>query len=121
MLTKTHANQYNSKILPFNDGFVKIYTIEKRTAKEYLGTFDFREETVGVQAFTEFQTLGIQIDKAISIPYNTVTEVGRILRLNQESNFYQITMMQVKDTVPKSLRLTLTKTNIKWNEGDNDD
>lgn len=117
MLTKTHANQYNSKILPFNDGFVQIYTIEKRTAKELLGTFDFREETVGIQAYTGFQTLGIQIDKVISIPYNTVCEVGRILKLNQESNFYQITMVQKKDNVPTSLRLTLTKTNIKWNEG----
>ena len=117
MLTKTHANQYNSKILPFNDGVVQVYTIEKRTAKDFLGTFDFREETVGIQAFTEFQTLGIQIDKVISIPYNTVVEVGRILRLNQDSNFYQIVMMQVKENVPKSLRLTLTKTNIKWGEG----
>ena len=118
MLTKTHANQYNSKILPFNDGFVQIYTLEKRTAKEFLGTFDFREETVGIQAFTEFQTLGIQIDKVISIPFNTVAEVGRILRLNQESNFYQISMIQVKDNLPKSLRLTLTKTNIKWGDGE---
>lgn len=120
MLTKTHANQYNSKILPFNDGFCQIYTIEKRTAKDFLGKFDFREETVGVQAFTEFQTLGIQIDKVISIPYNTVAEVGRILRINQDTNFYQITMIQVKENIPKSLRVTLTKTNIKWNEGDND-
>ena len=119
MLTKTHANQYNSKVLPFNDGFVEVYSIEKRTAKEYLGTFDFREETVGIQAFTEFQTLGIQIDKVISIPYNNVCEIGRILKLNQEPNFYQIAMMQKKDTnIPTSLRLTLTKTNIKWGSSD---
>lgn len=118
MLTKTHSNQYNSKVLPFNDGFVMVYTIEKRTAKEFLGQFDFREETIGIQAYTQFQTLGIQIDKVISIPYNTIADVGRILKINQENNFYQITMVQKKDTLPKSLRLTLTKTNIKWNEGE---
>lgn len=116
MLTKTHANQYNSKMLPFNDGICCIFTIEKRTVKEKLGQFDFREETVGIQAFTEFQAIGIQIDKAISIPYNNIAEVGRVVRLNQEENLYNITMIQKKDTVPKSLRLTLAKNNIKWNE-----
>lgn len=119
MLTKTHANQYNSKMLPFNDGICVVYTIEKRTVKERLGQFDFREETVGIQAFTEFQAIGIQIDKVISIPYNNIAEVGRVVRLNQEENLYNITMIQRKDTVPKSLRLTLAKNNIKWNE-DND-
>lgn len=118
MLTKTHANQYNSKMLPFNDGYCVIYTIENRTAKERLGQFDFREETVGLQAFTDFQTLGIQIDKVISIPFNTIAEVGRVLRINQGDNFYRITMVQRKDTLPLSLRLTLTKDNIKWNGGD---
>lgn len=121
MLTKTHANQYNSKVLPFNNGHCSIYTIENRTAKEKLGTFDFREETVGIQAFTEFQTLGIQIDKVISIPLNDIAKIGRILRINDDGYFYQITMIQKKDTsIPHYLRLTLTMTNIKWN-GETDD
>ena len=120
MLTKTHSNQYNSKMLPFNDGFCQIYTIEKRTVKDLLGTFDFREETVGLKAYTEFQTLGIQIDKVISIPENTVAEIGRILKLNQDEFYYQISLVQVKDTLPKSLRLSLTRTSIKWNEVEDD-
>lgn len=121
MLTKTHANQYNRKMLPFNNGYCKIYTIEKRTAKDKLGQFDFREETVGIRAFTDFQVLGIQVDKVISIPLNNVAEIGRILRINQDDYFYQITAIQKKDsTLPKSLRLTLTKTNIKWNGGEDD-
>lgn len=121
MLTKTHANQYNSKMLPFNNGFCCIYTIEKRTAKDKLGQFDFRNETIGIRAFTDFQVLGVQLDKVISIPYNEVAEIGRILRINQDDYFYQITAIQVKDsTLPKSLRLSLTKTNIKWNGGNDD-
>ena len=115
MLTKTHANQYNSHILPFSDGRCAVYTIEKRTPKDQLGTFDFRNETIGIKAYTGFQTLGIEIDRVISIPINTVAEVGRVVRLNQDTNFYMISLIQVKDTLPKSLRLTLTKTNIKWN------
>ena len=120
MLTKTHANQYNSKMLPFSDGFCEIYTIEKRTVKDKLGRFDFREETVGVKAYTEFQTLGIEIDRVISIPFNKVADIGRVLKINQEDNYYEIKLVQAKDTLPKSLRLTLTKTNIKWNEVQDD-
>ena len=116
MLTKQHANQYNSHILPFNDGMCTICTIENRTIKDKLGNFDFREETVGIKAFTDFQVLGIQIDKVISIPFNNVAEVGRVLKMNQDPNYYRIEMIQQKDTLPKSLRLTLSRTNIKWNE-----
>ena len=118
MLTKTHANQYNSKMLPFNDGICKVYTIEKRTVKGCLGQFDFREETVGIKAFAEFQTLGIQVDKVISIPMNNIVDVGRLLKINQEDNYYKINLIQKKDTLPTSLRLTLTKTNIKWTDDD---
>lgn len=102
--------------LPFVDGSCAVYTIKKRTIDEFLGIFDFREETVGIQAFTEFGTLGIQVDKAISVPYNNVMEIGRVLRINDDTNLYQITMIQKKDTFPKSLRLTLTKYNIKWTD-----
>ena len=118
MLTKTHANQYNSHILPFNDGMCTICTIENRTIKEKLGNFDFREETVGIKAFTDFQVLGINIDKVISIPNNDVAQVGRVLKINNDGNYYQIVSMQKKDTLPVSLRLTLTKANIRWNEGE---
>lgn len=119
MLSKTHANQYNSKMLPFNNGTCGIFTIENRTVKTKLGQFDFRDETVGIRAYTDFQVLGIQIDRVISIPVNTVAEIGRLVRINQESNYYQINAIQKKDTtLPHSLRLTLTKTNIKWNGGD---
>lgn len=116
MLTKTHANQYNSHILPFNDGMCTICTIENRTIKDKLGNFDFREETVGIKAFTDFQVLGIQVDRVISIPYNDIAQVGRVVKINSDNNYYKIVLMQKKDTLPTSLRLTLSKINIKWNE-----
>ena len=116
MLTKTHSNQYNSHILPFNDGMCTICTIENRTIKDKLGNFDFRNETVGIKAFTDFQVLGIQVDRVISIPYNDIAQVGRVVKLNAGDNYYQIVLMQKKDTLPISLRLTLSKINIKWNE-----
>lgn len=104
------------KILPFNDGLCSIYTIEKRTISETLGVFDFHEETVGITAYTNFQNLGIEVEKVISIPYNNVAKTGRVVKLSNENNYYLISLIQVKDTLPKSLKLTLTKTSINWNE-----
>lgn len=119
MLKKNLYKVVYPEVLPFNDGKCDAYTIKQRTIKEHLGTFDFHEETVGIQAFTELQTLGIQIDKVIAIPYNNLVDKGRVIKIKGESNYYSIVMIQKKDTFPKSLRLTLTKTNIAWNEEEN--
>lgn len=116
MIRKSLYRKDTFKVLAFNSGKCSIYTIEKRTVKDYLGTFDYHTETIGIQSFTEFQTLGIQIDKVIDIPVNNLVDVGRVLKIENEPNYYQIVMIQNKDTFPKSLKLTLTKTNIKWNE-----
>lgn len=101
---------------PFRDGICTIYTVEKRKISEELGTFDFREETVGIEAFTEFQTIGVEIDKVISIPFNNVANIGRVVKINDEDNFYQISLIQRKDTFPKSLRLTLSKSPLRWED-----
>lgn len=118
MINKNKRKQKSP--LPFADGRCEVFTVEKRTVKESLGKFDFREETLGIKAFTEFQTIGIEVNRVISIPLNDLVETGRVLRLNDEQSFYQISLIQRKDTFPKSLRLTLSKTNIKWNEVDDD-
>lgn len=103
----------------FTDGICKVYSIEKRNIKDHLGSFNFCKETVGVKAFTEFQALGIEIEKVISIPYNTLVDNGRVVKLNDDDVYYQISLIQEKDTLPKSLKLTLSRTPLKW--GDNND
>lgn len=100
----------------FNDGVCRVYTVEKRKIKEQLGSFNFSEETVGIKAFTEFQTLGIEVEKAISIPYNNLVDTGRLVKLNDDDYYYKISLIQVKDTFPKSLKLTLSKTPLRWDD-----
>lgn len=107
---------YQSKILPFNSGICEIYSVEGRTIDTKLGKFNFHEETVGIRAYTEFQTNGIEIEKVISIPYNELIDMSRVVRINGSDNFYRISLIQVKDTLPKSLRLTLSKATINWKE-----
>lgn len=100
----------------FSDGICRVYTIEKRKVKDQIGSFNFCEETVGIKAFTEFQTLGIEIEKVISIPYNNLVDIGRLVKLNDDDYYYQISLIQVKDTFPKSLKLTLSKNPLRWND-----
>lgn len=106
------------KVKPFNDGVCRVYTVEKRTISEELGIFDFREETVGIQAFTEFSAIGIEVEKVISIPFNTIVNVGRVVKLNDDDNYYLISLIQKKDTFPISLRLTLSKNSLRWDENE---
>jgi len=101
----------------FNDGYCDIYVVEKRKIGDKIGRFNFKEETVGIQSYTQFETLGIEIEKVISIPYNNLITNGRVLNINGGEQFYQISLVQIKDTTPKSLKLTLSGTPLRW---DND-
>ncbi len=101
--------------IAFNNGICRIYTVENRSLVEELGAFNFREETVGIKAFTEFNAIGVEIAKVISIPYNKEVDIGRVVRLNDDTMYYLISLVQVKDTFPKSLRLTMTETPLRWN------
>lgn len=100
---------------PFNDGICQVFTVEKRRIKDCLGIFSFKEETVGIKAFSELHVLGIEIERVISIPFNPLVDRSRVVKIGE--TYYQISLIQHKDTFPKSLRLTLTKTPLKWSDG----
>ena len=104
-----------SKPKPFNAGICQIFTVDKRRIKECLGIFSFKEETVGIKAFYELHALGVEIERVISIPYNNLIDRSRVVKIGEE--YFGISLIQVKDTFPKSLRLTLTKNPLKWNDG----
>lgn len=106
----TSKNQVES--IAFVDGVCDIYTIDGRQAKTKTGTFNYKESTVGIKSYYGFQTLGVEIEKVISIPYNTLVNKSKIVKIGDDT--YQITLIQPKDTFPKSLKLTLSKSSIKW-------
>lgn len=99
---------------PFNDGICQVFTVDKRRIKECLGIFNFKEETVGIKAFSEMHVLGFEIERVISIPFNPIVDKSRVVKIG--STYYEISLIQVKDTFPKSLRMTLTKTPLKWSD-----
>lgn len=99
----------------FNDGKCEIYTLADsgRQLKTLLGTFNFQEDTIGIKSFYySLHIEDIKIDRTISIPYNNLIDKSKIVLIGDES--YSISLIQPKDTFPKSLKLTLTATSIKW-------
>lgn len=110
----------NSKVsnldrVAFNDGTCEIYTLADsgRQLKDKLGTFHFKEDTIGIKSFYySLHVEDIKIDKTISIPYNKLIDKSKVVVINDST--YSISLIQPKDTFPKSLKLTLTQTSIKW-------
>lgn len=98
----------------FNDGKLDIYTVKNRKLQNHIGTFNFCDETIGIKQFYEFNTLGVQIEKIVSIPFNNLVTNGYAVVIDEE--FYNIELIQVKDTFPKSLRITLTKTPLGFKD-----
>ena len=99
----------------FLDGTCEIYTLADsgRQLKEKLGTFYFKEDTIGIKSFYySLHVEDIKIDRTISIPYNKLIDKSKIVVIGDEC--YSISLIQPKDTCPKSLKLTLTATSIKW-------
>lgn len=106
MLQKTSV-----KPIAFNDGICSVWTVEKNHLKDKLGEFDFHEETIGIKAFYELGLQGKQIDRVISIPYQSLIDYAYIVQI--EDKRYSITLIQKKETFPTSLKITLEKSPIR--------
>ena len=106
-------NPYSRKVNPiaFNDGVCSVWTVEKNHLKDKLGEFDFHEETLGIRAFYELGLIGKQVERVISIPYQSLIDYSTIVQI--EDKRYTITLIQKKETFPMSLRLTLEKSPIR--------
>lgn len=106
-------NQQNSKVnKSFTDGICSVYATEKRNLTNKIGTFYFKDETLGIKLFTELQTLGSKAERVISIPYNKLLTSTYVIVI--EDIVYQIELIQVKDTFPKSLKITLSRSPFTW-------
>ncbi len=98
----------------FNSGTCTIYTVENRSLKQKLGYFNFKEETLGYKVTTDLRAIGTEVDKVISIPFNGLVNSSRVVRIGED--YYSISLIQKKDTFPQSLKLTLSKTPLRWND-----
>ena len=114
MLNSSSKRVSNLTKLAFTDGVCEIYTVDNRRLKEKVGTFYFKDDTIGIKSYYGFQTLGVEIERVVSIPFNNLVNKSRVLKIGDD--IYQISLIQVKDTFPKSLKLTLNKSPILWSK-----
>lgn len=96
----------------FSSGLCHIYKTKERQLCEEIGCFYFQDETIGIKAFSELYVVGTKTDRIISIPFNTLIDNAQAVRIDDV--IYQIELIQIKDTFPKSLRLTLTRSPFVW-------
>lgn len=119
MLNSSNQKVSSLKKVSFNDGLCDIYSLapKGRELGKKLGTFYFCNDTIGIKSYyTSLHIEGMKIDKTISIPYNKLIDNSKVVMIEGEA--YEISLLQPKDTFPKSLRLTLTKANIKYRSND---
>lgn len=101
----------NVKHLPFNDGVCELWSLDRTTLKAKIATFNFTLETLGIKSYADFRTVGTEVEKVISIPYNEVVDkANQAMIINGTA--YKIELIQKKDTFPKSLKITLTKATV---------
>lgn len=96
----------------FNSGLCHIYKTKDRKLCDEIGCFYFQDETIGIKAFSELYAIGTKTDRVISIPFNTLVDSAKAVRI--DDIVYQIELIQVKDTFPKSLKITLSRSPFVW-------
>lgn len=119
MLNSSISKVSSLKKVSFNDGVCDIYSLapKGRELGKKLGTFYFCNDTIGIKSYyTSLHIEGMKIDKTISIPYNGLIDNSKVVVI--EGDTFEISLLQPKDTFPKSLKLTLTKTNVKYRSND---
>lgn len=115
MLKAKKKNQVET----FNDGEISVlYAKDGIITGNHSDRFRYGVKTVGVSRFYQAQSAGTKIESMIAVPYNNIIKQNDLIEQfsfsTGESTIYEIKQLQIKDTVPKSLYLTLAKGSIRY-------
>lgn len=76
--------------------------------------------TAGASRFFAAEVAGTEIEMMISVPFNFLIKQKDLIEIQSfhtgEKGIYQIKQLQPKDTAPRSLYLTLTKTDVLYTD-----
>lgn len=114
---KTYQNtnlRDNQKV--FTDGLCFLYEAHERNLGNKKGKFYFCDETVGLSHYFEAYNNNIDLDMAISIPYNKVTiDPQDVIKIND--TFYYIRRIVYHDNKkPSYWTLYLSRANFEYKE-----
>lgn len=104
----------------FNDGVISILKAVDGVIESTVIEFPYGIKTVGINRFYQAKTAGSDVKMVVSIPYNKKVHQTDLVELHDfETNtkeVYRIDMLQVKDTAPRSIWLTLVGVPIKYDD-----
>lgn len=97
----------------FNDGVARVCEVSGRKITAEKGTVRFGIRTVGIKRYYEAKVASDQVDRLISVPYNSPVQRSNLLILSSEQ--YKIIQIQEKrDSKPPCLYLSLERENILY-------
>lgn len=105
----------------FNDGILTVLNASDGVIlSNKFSPVRYGEKTVGAVRFYNAQVAGTQIDKLISVPFNPFIEQDDLVELQSyhtgEKKIFRIKQLQLKETAPRSLHLTLVKSDVLYTD-----
>ena len=105
---------------PFADGRLTVLEANEGVISAESYKFPYGYKTVGIKRFYNAQVAGSTIESLVAIPYNTKVKQKDLIELldfeTGDKLIYRIEQIQIKDTAPKSLYLTLIKDGVLYDD-----
>lgn len=98
----------------YPDGWGVVYAVtDRRITGTKQEVAHFAEQTVGERRFWDAQVLGVRIDKAVLVPYDTNIDADDLFVI--EGVQYEVKQKQLHDrTAPRSWLLSLSESVIHY-------
>lgn len=117
MLRAKPANQ--SEV--FDDGILTVLNASDGVIlSNKFSPIRYGVRTAGASRFFAAEVAGTEIEMLISVPFNHFIKQRDLIEIQSfhtgEKGIYQIKQLQPKDSAPRSLYLTLTKTDVLYTD-----
>lgn len=116
-MLKAKTNQSET----FNDGIITVLNAKDGVilSNKYK-PIRYGIKTAGAVRFYAAQVAGTEIELMIAIPFNNYVNQKDLIELQSyhtgETSIYNVKQLQIKDTAPRSLYLTLVKTDVLYTD-----
>ncbi len=106
----------------FNDGLMTVLNVKDGVIlSNKFAPIRYGVRTAGAKRFYMAEVAGTEIEMMISVPFNHFIKQRDLIEIQSfhtgEKAIYKIKQLQIKDTAPKSLYLTLAKGDVLYTDG----
>lgn len=104
----------------FADGRLTVLNASEGVILSERDKLPYGYKTVGIKRFYNAQIAGSTIESLVSVPYTHLVHQKDLVELFDfeigEKSIYRIEQIQIKDTAPRSLYLTLIKDGVLYDD-----